>query len=282
MNNNKDKNNKGKKAPKTKGKQAYGKAAKYAKHDKQLHNQKSKHGASSPDYLYGVHAVVEALKNPERTHKRLFHTDKSYTHVKEILKKVDVQEIIKVEKSEISKLLPKDAVHQGLLLDTSPLPEVFLSDVMIKAGDRARILILDKVTDPHNVGAIMRSAAALGADAVIVQKIHSPNITGLLAKIACGAIEHIPLIKESNLNQTISKLQIDGFYCIGLDERGEKTIAEYDKNKKLALVLGAEGSGVRPSIVESCDEMVKLPTLPPIYSLNVSNAAAIGLYELVR
>jgi len=254
----------------------------YPKRDKKLYNQKSEYGNTSPTYLYGVHAVVNALQNPERKHNRLFYTDISFEHVKDILEKVEVPELIKVDKDEISKMLPKDAVHQGIMLDTSPLPEVFLSDILIKIKGKSRILILDKVTDPHNVGAIMRSGAALGADAIILQKLYSPDITGLLAKTACGAVEHIPLIKEVNLNKTIEKLQLEGFYCIGLDERGEKTIAEYEKKDKIALILGAEGDGIRPSIAESCDGMVKLPTHAPIYSLNVSNAAAIGLYELIR
>ena len=259
----------------------------FRKKEKAPHNQTSEFGNTSPIYLYGFHPVSNALLNPLRTNKRLFCTQSSRKTLEPILnelieKDLKLPEIIEVEKDEIGKMLPKDSVNQGIMLDCEPLDEVFLSDILIKASDNAKIIILDKVTDPHNVGAIMRSGAALGAIAVIMQKLHSPEITGVLAKSACGAVEHIALIKEINLNRAIDKLKEAGFRCIGLDEKGERTISEVDSSGKIALILGAEGDGIRQSVVESCDELVKLPTKQPIASLNVSNAAAIGLYELVR
>ena len=140
--------------------------------------------------------------------------------------------------------------------------------------------MLDQVTDPHNVGAIMRSACAFGADGLIMQKKHAPSFAGVLAKTACGAVEHINVAFETNLTRSLETLQNNGFFVLGLDEHGEITIGDADIPNKCVLVLGAEGTGIRRLIREQCDTLVRLPTTGPILSLNVSNAAAIALYAI--
>ena len=187
-----------------------------------------------------------------------------------------------VENVDIDRLLPRDAVHQGLLLDAQPLEDPDLADFLLTAPDNAKIVMLDQVTDPHNVGAILRSASAFGAIGVIVQKLHAPDITGTLAKTASGAVEHVPVLREVNLSRALEQLKNAGFYCIGLAEEGEETIAELETSGKVCLVMGAEGDGLRRLVAENCDVLAKLPTSGPISSLNVSNAAAVALYELIR
>ena len=191
-------------------------------------------------------------------------------------------DVIHVEREDIERLLPRDAVHQGLLLDTSALEEVFLTDVINEADEKACIVVMDQVTDPHNIGAILRSASAFGAVAVVVQKLHAPDMTGTLAKIASGAAEHVPVVREVNLSRALQQLKEAGFFCIGLDERGEATLAEHPLTDRTAIVLGAEGPGLRRLVSENCDALVRLPTGGAIGSINVSNAAAVALYELVR
>ena len=163
------------------------------------------------------------------------------------------------------------------------MPEYDVNDIVNAKSNSTKeiILILDQVTDPHNVGAIIRSACALGAKGIIMQKKHAPELKTILAKTACGAIEHIKLANEINLSRTIDKLKECGYMVIGLDERGEKNIGEIDKPEKIALILGAEGAGIRHLLKEKCDILAKLPTKPPIMSLNVSNAAAISLYAVI-
>lgn len=253
-----------------------------------LKSDRPSYGAPSAAYLYGVHAVTQALLNPDRRNKRLLCTEKGFESLREAWDDAEAEGItlpVKsiVEKEDIDRLLPRDAVHQDVLLDTLPLEEVFLADITLHAPDDAVILVLDQVTDPHNVGAIMRSAAAFGALAVVVQTLHAPDITGVLAKTASGAVEHVPLVREVNLSRSLEHLKKAGFFCIGLAEEGKSTLAGMNLGKsKTALVLGAEGDGLRRLVAENCDTLAKLPTQGPIGSLNVSNAAAVALYELAR
>jgi 23S rRNA (guanosine2251-2'-O)-methyltransferase len=252
-----------------------------------LKSDRPSYGAPSSAYLYGIHAVTQALLNPKRVHQRLLCTQKSYESLQETWAEaieggISLPEVITVEKEDIERLLPRDAVHQDLLLDCQPLEETFLADLLVNAPDDAKVLVLDQVTDPHNVGAILRSAAAFGAIAVVMQTLHAPEITGTLAKSASGAVEHVPLVREVNLSRALEQLKKAGFFCIGLDEDGKQTLAQLKLTGKTALVLGAEGAGLRRLVAENCDELVKLPTQGPIGSLNVSNAAAVALYELVR
>ncbi len=252
-----------------------------------LKSSRPNYGSPSPAYLYGVHPVVQALLNEQRQHTRLLATERGLASIEKAMKRAQadgltVPPVTLVESEDIARLLPRDAVHQDVLLDTQPLEEVFLPDILLHAGKNATVVVLDQVTDPHNVGAIMRSAAAFGSVAVVVQKLHAPEVTGVLAKSASGAVEHVPLVREVNLSRTLTQLQEAGFTCIGLAERGESTLAGCKAKGRVAIVLGAEGDGLRRLVAESCDMLARLPTSGEIASLNVSNAAAVALYELAR
>jgi 23S rRNA (guanosine2251-2'-O)-methyltransferase len=253
-----------------------------------LKSQRQNYGAPSSAFLYGVHAVTEALLNPKRLHQRLLCTSRGFESMKAVLQQavengIKVPEVITVEKEDIERLLPREAVHQDILLDCQPLEEIFLGDILISAPENATILVLDQVTDPHNVGAILRSAASFGAVAVVAQRLHSPDITGMIAKAASGGVEHVPFVREVNLSRALEQLKDAGFFCIGLDEDGKKTLSELKMTgTKVAIVLGAEGDGLRRLVAENCDELVRLPTQGRIASLNVSNAAAVALYEMAR
>ncbi len=227
--------------------------------------------------LYGTHAVTEALTNPERTLHALYVVDG--------VKVPDITNIAPtiITKKDLDKMLPQGAVHQGIALDCGGVPEVGVEDIIIAQRDSKNsvILMLDQVTDPHNVGAILRSCAAFGAHGVVMQKKHAPELTGVLAKTACGGVEHVPVAYETNLSRTIEALKEGGYFVYGLDERGEQAIGDLKPGGKSVIVLGAEGSGLRRLIAEHCDALVRLPTKPPIGSLNVSNAAAVALYALL-
>lgn len=252
-----------------------------------LKSDRPGYGSPSSAFLYGVHAVTAALRNPKRLHQRLMVTTSGFEAIREAFEQMQSEgeklpQPIYVENVDIDRLLPRDAVHQGLLLDAQPLEEPDLADFLLTAPDNAKIVMLDQVTDPHNVGAILRSASAFGAIGVIVQKLHAPDITGTLAKTASGAVEHVPVLREVNLSRALEQLKNAGFFCIGLAEEGEETIAELETKGKVCLVMGAEGDGLRRLVAENCDVLAKLPTSGPISSLNVSNAAAVALYELIR
>lgn len=238
--------------------------------------------------LYGIHAVTAAWLNPDRPCRHLYATAQALAGFAPVIADAAARGLkrpppITVEREAIEKLLPLGAVHQGLALDAEPLPEVDLEDALIAAGNGpATFVLLDQVTDPHNVGAILRSAAALGAKGVIVQTRHAPEVTGVLAKAASGAVEIVPLLRETNLSRAIERLRDENFFVVGLAERGETTIADTAFGERVVLALGAEGEGLRRLVAENCSQLVSLPTQPPIGSLNVSNAAAIGLYEIAR
>jgi len=238
--------------------------------------------------LYGIHPVSAAWTNPERQCRHLYATPPALASFQPVLDRARDMGLkrpapVVADRDTIERMLPPGAVHQGLALDSEPLPELGLEDVLIAAGDGpAALVLLDQVTDPHNVGAILRSAAALGARGVIVQSRHAPEITGVLAKSASGAVEVVPLISETNLSRAIERLRDAGFYVAGLDEAGAVSLAEAGFGDRVVLALGAEGEGLRRLVAEHCTELVSLPTEPPIGSLNVSNAAAIGLYEIAR
>jgi 23S rRNA (guanosine2251-2'-O)-methyltransferase len=226
--------------------------------------------------------VLAALENPARKCLRLVATPEE---AEEIAKRLpDCPKAQRLPREEITRLLPPGAVHQGLALLAKPLPNIDIETIIDSAANltSAAILVLDQVTDPHNVGAVMRSAAAFGALAVVVPDRHAPEVLGTLAKAASGALEHVPLVRVVNLARTLEQLKKAGFWTVGLDGGAEKTLASHDLSGKVCLVLGAEGDGLRRLTREGCDLMARLPTSGAVASLNVSNAAAIALYELAR
>lgn len=239
-------------------------------------------------FIYGLHAVREAWLNPERNCRRLLLTENAQAAFADVLLEAKHMNLtrpapVKVDKDALDHQLP-GAVHQGIALDAAPLPETDLSDICRQAEgmDNACVMILDQVTDPHNVGAILRSCAAFGALAIIMPERNAPPMTGVLTKIACGAAEVVPIVSVGNLARAMEELKEAGFWRIGLAEEGTQMLAEVDLTGKVALVMGAEGEGMRRLTMENCDIIAKLPTLPPIGSLNVSNAAAVSLYEVIR
>jgi 23S rRNA (guanosine2251-2'-O)-methyltransferase len=190
-----------------------------------------------------------------------------------------------LDRAAFDRLLPEGAVHQGWALEVEPLDSADLEDVL-RAGEvmpgRSVIIVLDQISDPHNVGAILRSAAAFGVRAVVVGEHGAPLPTGVLAKAASGALDCVPLVRAVNLARTLDRLKEAGFWCCGLDEGAATPLAGLDLGPRVALVLGSEGGGLRRLLRERCDYLARLPTRPELPSLNVSNAAAVALYELVR
>ena len=260
-----------------------------AKHDRSRQDRPREPAAPARENLprptlFGIHAVREAWRNPERYVKALYVTEGLLKDLGEDFQKGTLKRPAPtiLPKHDIDRLCPPGAVHQGIAMLADNLPEVFLQDLIIKAAgqDNSLILMLDQVTDPHNVGAILRSAAAFQIDGVIMQRKHAPELTGVLAKTACGAVEHMPVAYETNLSRALEGLKENGYFVYGLDEHGARGIGEMKKGGKVVLVLGAEGDGLRRLIKEHCDALVRLPTGGAIASLNVSNAAAVALYAL--
>jgi len=252
--------------------------------------QDTQSGHSGRPLLYGKHAVLAALANPERKIHSLMLTPENRDSMQSELQKAiksgehgDI-EIIAMAKRDIEDRLPPEAVHQGIALEVEPLRGLHLEDILDKCENipRATLIILDQATDPHNIGAILRSAAAFGAAAVIVQDRHAPDITPAMAKAASGALERVALIRVTNLARAMDKAKAAGFWCIGLDGQASATLAEADMSGRVALILGAEGGGLRRLTRETCDFLVKVPMTGAVESLNLSNAAAIALYERVR
>jgi 23S rRNA (guanosine2251-2'-O)-methyltransferase len=256
---------------------------KLSRSERQIRAPRMQHRAP---LLFGTHAVREAWLNPAREIYALYVTEQSISGFDEILKegralKRPAPTIL--EKKQFDRMFPADTVHQGLAIEAKDLPELGIRDIIIRGKNREKglILILDQLTDPHNVGAIMRSACAFGCTGIIMQRKHAPALHGVLAKTASGAVEHMPVAYETNLSRSIEELKEAGYFVYGLDERGEQTTAEFAAKgipQYAALVLGAEGPGIRHLVKEHCDALLKLPTSGPISSLNVSNAAAVSLY----
>lgn len=246
-----------------------------------MHKTKQKH--NNKEWLWGAHAVREAWANPDRVIHSLLVTERTVNDIKEFKAPKDVKRPKPdiVERRVLDKRLPDGAVHQGIAIECDTAEEVFLSDIVVKSklSGKMTVVMLDQVTDPHNVGAILRSSCAFGASALIVQTRHAPDMTGTLAKAACGAAEYVPIVREVNLSRAIEQLQDAGFVVIGLDEEG-KDIGDLPQSDKICLVMGAEGPGLRQKVKETCTALLRLPTDGPVPTLNVSNATAVALYAL--
>jgi 23S rRNA (guanosine2251-2'-O)-methyltransferase len=233
--------------------------------------------ASEGGWLWGKHAVKAALENPKRRLKKMLVTPAALAEVEGALRKRGLAPQ-PADNDTIAKLLPRDAVHQGLALLADPLPELDIEDALAGTTGHRRLIMLDQVSDPHNLGAILRSAAAFGAAGVIVQDRHSPPVSGTLAKSASGAVEIVPLIRVVNLARTLDELGELGFLRLAFADEAAQPLNSADLRRDLVLVLGAEGEGLRRLTRERCDVAVRLPTNPKMPSLNVSNAAAVALY----
>lgn len=227
--------------------------------------------------LYGWHPVFEALRNGHRGFRKLLATENSARRLADELGEIPLAPEI-VRPDEINRLLEPDAVHQGLYLEADPLPSPTLDSL---TGERV-VLALDQITDPHNVGAIVRSAAAFGVEAIITTARHSPAATGVLAKAASGGLEHVPFLIVRNLADALLHLGERGFQRIGLDSIGDEEIDRMPIRRPVVLVLGSEGKGLRQRTRECCDTIGRLSMPGAIKSLNVSNATAIALYAVTR
>ncbi len=240
--------------------------------------------------IYGKHAVLSALANPQRQINRLLLTLKSYDS---LLGKIEQAlcdgghskiKILTLDKRKLDNYLPPGAVHQGIALEIKAQKKIDLEDIINQTSGNAEatIIILDQATDTYNIGSILRSAAAFGAVAIIIQDRKSPVINGPIAKAASGALEHVAVVRTTNLVRAMDKLKAAEYWCIGLDGKAKQTLAEAKLKGRVALVLGSEGSGLRRLTREKCDLLVKVPINKAIESLNLSNAATIALYEKTR
>ena len=225
--------------------------------------------------FYGRHAVTAALANPNRTVRKIWGT-------REALGALDLPPVLPIVYSDVAdmgRMVPADAPHQGIVAEVEPLDDVWLGEVLEQGQEGKRpILVLDQVTDPHNVGAILRSAAAFDALCIVTQDRHAPPESGVLARAASGALEIVPWVRVVNLARALDEIAEAGCWRIGLDGEAETTIGEAIGESRVALVLGAEGEGLRHNSIAHCDIIAKLPISPRMESLNVSNAAAIALY----
>jgi 23S rRNA (guanosine2251-2'-O)-methyltransferase len=241
-------------------------------------------------WIYGRHAVAAALANPQRRWHRLAALAGHEQEARALVDRArarrlgDGDAIRVLDRRQFVEILPDGAVHQGLALAVEPLATPDLVDLAHSAEaatTRSVIVVLDRVSDPHNLGAVLRSAAAFGALAVVLAAHGAPPVTGALAKAASGAVESVPLARVVNLARALDQLKKAGFWVCGLEETAPQVLTALDLGGRVALVLGSEGGGLRRLIREHCDYLARLPTRAEHPTINVSNAAAIALYELL-
>ena len=232
------------------------------------------HGTPNRPRFWGKHAVAAALDNPHRKVLRAWATREAA----EFMQFPKEVQVTLADVADLGRLVPHDAPHQGVVIEVEPLEDVWLDDVLAGVAERAVLLVLDQVTDPHNVGAILRSAAAFGAIGIITQDRHSPSESGALAKAASGALERVPWVRVVNLARALEEIGEADFWRIGLAGDSEMELKDALGPPRVALVLGAEGPGMRQNTREHRDSVARLPISDAIESLNVSNAAAVALY----
>lgn len=230
-------------------------------------------------FVFGLHAVTHTLRSPYRRHKRLFITQSCAASLKKKNFSLPPHLVTHiVSPHELSALVPQGSVHQGVVLETTPLPSWSLEAVLEQ--DVRLLVALDQVTDPHNVGAVVRSCAAFGVDGLILTQRHSPSVTGTLAKVACGALEYVRLIYVPNLARSLRTLWNAGFDVVGLAQEAPRMLHHTPMSPKVALVFGSEADGLRQLTRRTCSQLASLPTQARFPSLNVSNAVAASLYGL--
>jgi 23S rRNA (guanosine2251-2'-O)-methyltransferase len=238
--------------------------------------KKSHQGRASPNRsrLWGRHAVTAALDNPRRKVLKAWATRDTAA----LMQFPQEVAVTLAEAPDLGRLVPNDAPHQGVVIEVEPLDDIWLDGLLHEAAEPAVLLVLDQVTDPHNVGAILRSAAAFGAIGIVTQDRHSPPESGVVAKAASGALERVPWVRVVNLARALEEIGEAGFWRIGLTGDAEMELKDALGPQRVALVLGAEGAGLRPNTREHCDALARLPISDSVESLNVSNAAAVALY----
>jgi 23S rRNA (guanosine2251-2'-O)-methyltransferase len=232
------------------------------------------HGSAKRPRLWGKHAVAAALDNPDRRILKAWATREAAESM-QFPKDVPVT---LAEAPDLGRLVPNDAPHQGVVIEVEPLDDMWLDGLLNGAGERSLLLVLDQVTDPHNVGAILRSAAAFGALGIVTQDRHAPPESGVVAKAASGALERVPWVRVVNLARALEEIAEAGFWRIGLAGDADTDLKDALGPPRVALVLGAEGEGLRLNSRQHCDALARLPITGAIESLNVSNAAAVALY----
>jgi 23S rRNA (guanosine2251-2'-O)-methyltransferase len=232
------------------------------------------HGTPGRPRLWGRHAVAAALDNPQRRVIKAWAT----RDAAEFMQFPGDVPLTLADVADLGRLVPADAPHQGVVVEVEPLDEVWLDQVLGGADEKAVLLVLDQVTDPHNVGAILRSAAAFGAIAMVTQDRHSPPESGALARAASGALEVVPWVRVVNLARALEEIAEADFWRIGLAGDAETLLKDALGPSRIGLVLGAEGAGLRSNTREHCDALARLPISGAVESLNVSNAAAVALY----
>ncbi len=238
--------------------------------------------AAETVWLFGLHAVRDALVNPAREKLRLVLTKNAFDKLEAAVTEAGIEPEI-VDPRKFSVPIDEGSVHQGAALEVKPLNWGKLADVAISGEGAPLVVLLDRVTDPHNVGAVLRSAEVFGARAVIAPRHHSAPETGALAKTASGALERQPYLRVTNLSEAMDELREMGFVLLGLDGDAEVTLAEAVAEagtRPIGLVMGAEGPGLREKTRETCDRLVRIPYPGGFGSLNVSNAAAVALYAV--
>ncbi|MBL4616367.1 MAG: 23S rRNA (guanosine(2251)-2'-O)-methyltransferase RlmB [Robiginitomaculum sp.] len=250
------------------------------KHEKKSNTDftKKPNNSKTKQWIWGTHAVTAALNNKNRKVNQLLATRNALSILGNI---PAISGVIATDPARITQSLPAGAVHQGLAVQIDPLPPVSLDNILNNLS--GSLLMLDGLTDPRNIGAIFRSAAAFGVAGIIMQDRNAPNLSGVLAKAAAGAVEQVPLIPVVNLSRTLEKLSDAGVQSIGLAGGTQTSIADAVKSAdKICLVLGSEGKGLRPNVAKHCDFLAKIPISSNMESLNVATAAAIAMYEVER